>query len=76
MRRRGAEESHHRVSDELLDGAAAPLELRADAVVVRREERLDVLGIHRLCLCREADEVAEDDRDDLALSSLRTASHA
>ncbi len=40
----------------------------ADAVVVGREERLDVLGIHRLRPRGEADEVAEDDRDDLALA--------
>ena len=39
------------------------------ASVVRAEERLDVLRVHRLGLRREADEVAEEDRDDLALSA-------
>ncbi len=68
VRGRGAEQRHDRVPDELLDGAAVPLELPADALVVRREEGLDVLGIHRLGTSREPDEVAEDDRDDLALA--------
>ena len=65
---RRAEERHHRVADELLDRAAVALELGADALVVRAEERLDVLGVERLRACGEADEVAEDDRDDLALA--------
>ncbi len=69
VRGRRAEQRHHRVADELLDGAAVALELRAHALVVRPEKRLDVLGIHRLGACREADEVAEDDRDDLALAA-------
>ena len=64
-----AEERHDRIADELLDGAAVALELRADAFVVRTQDRLDVLGIHRLGLRREPDEVAEDDRDDLALAA-------
>ena len=46
VRGRGTEQGHHRVADELLDGAAVPLELGADALVVRAEERLDVLRIH------------------------------
>ena len=69
VRGRRAEERHHRVADELLDGAAVALELGADALVVRAEERLDVLGVELLGPLREADEVAEDDRDDLALSA-------
>ena len=69
------EERHHRVPDELLDGAAVALELAADASVVRAQKRVDVLGIHRLRALREADEVAEDDRDDLALAARR-ARHA
>ena len=32
------------------------------------QERLDVLRIHRLGARREADEVAEEDRDDLAFA--------
>ena len=45
---RRAEERHHRVADELLDGAAVSFELGANALVVRPEDRLDVLGIQRL----------------------------
>ena len=70
VRGRRAEERHHGIADELLDGAAVTLELRADALVVGAQERLDVLGIDRLRRAREADEVAEDDRDDLALAAL------
>ena len=75
MRGRRAEQRHHRVADELLDGAAMALELGADALVVRAEERLDVLGIHRLGPGGEADEVAEDDRDDLALAARCARRH-
>ena len=67
---RRAEERHHRVADELLDGAPVPLELRANPLVVGPQERLHVFGIHRLGLRREPDEVAEDDRDDLSLAPL------
>ena len=35
--------------------------------VVRREEALHVLGVERLCAGGEADEVGEEDGDDLAL---------
>ena len=64
-----AEERHHRIADELLDGAAVAFELRRDAFVVRPENRLHVLRVERLGARREADEVAEDDRDDLALAA-------
>ena len=70
-----AEERHHRVADELLDRAAVALELGAHALVVGAEYRLDVLGIERLGLRREPDEVAEDDRDDLPLSPRCTPRH-
>ena len=43
----GAEDAHHRVADELLHHAAEALELGADALVVRRQDRADVLGIER-----------------------------
>ncbi len=69
VRRRSAEQRHGRVPDELLDRAAVALELLADALVVRAEERCDVLRIHRLRTRREADEVAEHDRDDLSFSA-------
>ena len=75
VRCRRTEERHYRIADELLDRAAVTLELRADALVVRAEQRLHVLGIHRLGARREADEVAEDDRDDLALAALYACRH-
>ena len=66
---RRAEERHHRVADELLDRAAVPLELLPHTRVVRPEDRLDVLGVESLGTRREADEVAEEDRDDLAFTA-------
>ncbi len=48
VRRRRAEQWHHCVADELLHRAAVPLELCTDQLVVRAEDRLDVLGIKRL----------------------------
>ena len=65
----GAEERHHRVADELLDRAAERLELAAQPLVVGAEDRLDVLRVERLRMGREADEVGEDDGDDLALAA-------
>ena len=76
VRRRRAEKRHHRIPDELLDGAAVALELFSDALVIRAEESFDVFGIHRLSPSREPDEVAEDHRDDLALTPRCTPRHA
>ena len=45
VRDRRAEERHHRVTDELLDRAAAALKLAAETSVVRGEDRLDILGV-------------------------------
>ncbi len=45
---RRAEDAHHRVADELLDPAPETLELGANALVVRRQDRADVLGIELL----------------------------
>ncbi len=69
-----AEHRHHRVADELLDGAAALLELRSQPLVVRPQDRLDVLRIERLGARREADEIGEENRDDLPLPSHRSRS--
>ena len=69
VRHRRAEQRHHSVADELLHRAAVVFELRANARVVRAEDGLHVLRVHRLRLRREADEVAEQDRDDFALSA-------
>jgi hypothetical protein len=51
------------------DRAAETLELGADAGVVRAQDRLHVLRIERLRPRGEADEVAEEDSDDLAFSA-------
>jgi len=69
--RRCAEDRHHRVADELLDGAAEALELVPHAGVVGREDPEHVLGIQPLRLCREPDQVDEHDRHNLALLSPR-----
>ena len=66
---RRTEDRHDRITDELLDGAAVPDELIAHLRVVGAKERLHVLGVHLLGLCREADEVAEEHRHDLAFHS-------
>ncbi len=66
--RRRAEQRHHGVADELLHRPAMPLELLAQLLVIRTEDRLDVLRIELLGLRRESDEVGEQDRDDLALA--------
>jgi len=67
-----AEDGHHGVTDELLDGPTALLELRAQPLVIRTENRLDVLRVERLRARSEADEVREENRDDLAFASQRT----
>src|SRR4029077_16791439 len=62
-----AEEGHHRVADELLDGAAVALQLLPETGLIWREELCDILGIHLLRARSEADKVAEEDGHDLAL---------
>ena len=64
---RRPEEGHDGVADELLDGAAVALELGAQLLVVRPQDRVDVLGVERLGPRREADEVGEEHRHDLSL---------
>ena len=64
---RRPEERHHGVADELLHGAAVPLELVAKPLVVRAEDRLHVLRVQRLGARGEADEVGEENGHDLAL---------
>jgi hypothetical protein len=69
VRERRAEDSHHRVADELLHRASALLELFAQALVIRAEDRLDVLRVERLSARGEADEVREQHRHDLPLAA-------
>ena len=72
MRDGRAEDRHHRVADELLDGSSTALELVAEVSVIRGKHRAHVLGIELLRPRREADEVDEDDGDGLSLLAERT----
>jgi hypothetical protein len=69
VRDRGAEDGHDRVADELLHRAAVPLDLLLHALVVRPKRRAHVLRVSAIGAVREAHEVDEEDRDDLALLS-------
>ena len=71
VRLRRAEERQNGIAAELLEGAAVPLELAADARVVGRHERSHVFGIEILRACGRADEVDEDRGDDLAFLARR-----
>ena len=71
VRDRGAEHGHHGVADELLDRAPEALELVAQPRMVGPEQRAHLLGIHALGARGEADEVGEEDGDDLALLEPR-----
>src|SRR5262249_39093058 len=66
-----AEHGHHGVADELLDRAAALLDLLAQPRVVRHEDRAHVLRVAALGHRRRADEIGEQDRDDLPLLASR-----
>ena len=69
VRHRRSEQRHDRVADELLDRAAVALELGAQPFVVGPQDLLDVFRVELLRPRREADEVGEKDRDNLALST-------
>jgi hypothetical protein len=69
----GPEERHHRVADELLDGAAALLELPTQPLPVRCEHGADILRIELFRPRGEAHEIGEEHRDDLALLARRLA---
>ncbi len=60
VRGRRPEERHHSVADELLDGAAVPLELVSQALVVRTEDGLHVLRVQRFGARGEPDEVGKE----------------
>ena len=72
VRDRRTEHRHDRVADELLDRPAEPLDLLLHARVVRTQARADILGIGLLGRRGEADEVDEEDGDDLALFGCPT----
>jgi len=65
-RRRGAHR-HHRVVDELLDGAAEALDLGAQPCVVWAQRRCHVFGVGVVGAGGETDQVAEEHGHDLAL---------
>ena len=60
-----AEDGHDRVADELLDRAAVALEDGAQVLEVPAHARAERLGVGRLAEARRADEVAEENGDDL-----------
>jgi hypothetical protein len=61
-----AEDGHHGVADELLDGAAVALERGPRTLEVPRLESPQSLGVELVAGARVSREVAEDDGDDLA----------
>jgi hypothetical protein len=63
----GPEHRDDGVADELLHRPTEALELLARSLVVHAQECPHVLGVARLGPCRRADEVDEDDADDLPL---------
>ena len=69
---RRSENGDDSVADELLDRAAAPLELLADSGMERRQLGPHVLRVEPLGACRRSDEVTEDDGDDLPLLDARS----
>ena len=71
VRDRSAEQRDHRVADELLDRAAVALQLGSEAGIVGREPRSDVLRVHLLGLRGRADDVGEEDGDELPLLGRR-----
>ena len=69
MRRRNAENGHHRIADELLDRASSPLDLRRHRVVEAIEHRPDPFGILIGCKLSRPDEVREKNRRKLPFLS-------
>jgi hypothetical protein len=67
----GSGHGHDRVPDELLDRASVALDLVAKHLMEGPKRGPDVLGIRLVRACREPDEVAEEDRDDLAFPGDR-----
>ena len=68
---RCAEQRHHGVADELLDRAPVVLQLLAQQGVVGSESAAHILNVHSLAATREANQVGEQHRHDLALLTLR-----
>ena len=75
VRGRRAEDGHHRVADELLDDAAELLDLCTDGREIRRKQVAHVFGVEPLGAAGRADEIGEEDGDDLALLARRLRLH-
>ena len=71
VRDRRAPDGHHRVADELLDGAAVALDDAPRVLEVAGEELPHLLGVAGLREGREADEVGEEHRDEPPLGLRR-----
>ena len=71
MRDRRAKDGHDRVADELLHRASEPLELRAQARVVRSQDRAYIFRVQSLRARRRANQVSEQHGYDLALLTRR-----
>ena len=69
MRRRSAENGHHRIADELLDRASSPLDFRRHRVVEAIEHRPDPFGILIGGKLSRPDEVREKNRRKLPFLS-------
>jgi hypothetical protein len=67
MRRRRAEDSHHRIADELLDRPAKPLDLRAQTPVIRDDTSPHIFRIPTVRSRGESHQIAKQNRDDLPL---------
>ena len=67
VRDRHAEHRHHRIADELLDRPAVALDNRLHALEVPAQPALEHLRIGRVAQCSRLGQVAEDERDGLAL---------
>jgi hypothetical protein len=61
------EDRHDRIADELVEGAPKPLDLPTQPDVVGAQHGPDVLGVGLVRTCREANKVAEQHGNDLAL---------
>src|SRR6266566_2050378 len=67
MHDRDAEDGHHGVADELLHGAAVPLDDRLHALEATGEQRPERLRVELLAELRRTGYIAEEHRHDLAL---------
>ena len=68
MYNRDAEDTHDAIADELVKGAAQLLDLRAEPQVVRAQESPNVFRVCLVGAGRKADQVTEENGDDLRSS--------